>query len=649
MRAVSLVLLAALTVAAFAAVDPANPAGNWKRPTIENMTVNPQYTENHILYGVYSNITRTWSSLGWEQAPGTGPVVQVRRNRDVQAWDYIHFNSFNATDGYYTVGYAEGYLTYDTIYYTFVNQVKANADALSKNTAAQAFLADHIRYEQHHEKKTAFGKQLANQLRQVDGIYAGYVAGYIAAGRPTNITQLSWQDIYLVSYMEELDNVLSKYSLRGSPRLSQKQKILNNPALHCSALMKLTSDDLFFAHDTWSGFNTMLRQYKTYEMAEGTVVMSGYPGSISSIDDWYMTSKDLAVTETTNGFWNNNLYDYIRPNQVSEFNRVMIGNFIAETPLEWMNIFNTSNSGTYNNQYMVANMAVARAAIRQGQPLPLGTFYVGEQIPGTIVFEDQTPFLNTNKHWPSFNIPYYRKIQILSGYDALQAPQYFGMENYETYSRSVIFRRMQGDVTDLASMFYMMRYNNWEQDPASTLHWCKTSWNPNGTYNCGNNTQGSAQTIASRYDLNTPQPSPDGDYVGTQRVPFGAIDTKVTSAMMMEGGAFRAVAINGPTRVQQPAWDYKSFIRRFPEWSLKPYVGMPSLYDFSPVHFSGDGPNTPAPFAPAPEDDDDNKKRNIAIGVGVAAGVCVVGVGAVLFFRMRRSSGGEYDEGRALV
>jgi len=584
MRAVSLVLLAALTVAAFAAVDPANPAGNWKRPTIENMTVNPQYTENHILYGVYSNITRTWSSLGWEQAPGTGPVVQVRRNRDVQAWDYIHFNSFNATDGYYTVGYAEGYLTYDTIYYTFVNQVKANADALSKNTAAQAFLADHIRYEQHHEKKTAFGKQLANQLRQVDGIYAGYVAGYIAAGRPTNITQLSWQDIYLVSYMEELDNVLSKYSLRGSPRLSQKQKILNNPALHCSALMKLTSDDLFFAHDTWSGFNTMLRQYKTYEMAEGTVVMSGYPGSISSIDDFYMTSRKLAITETTNGFFNNSLYDHILPTQVATFNRAMIANFLADTPKRWFELFSYNNSGTYNNQWMALDTVEAKLAVDERRTMKPGTFYVGEQIPGLVVYEDQTARLDERGFWPSYNIPYYPQVYQWSGFAAQNTPDSAGFWSYTNYSRAVIFARMGLEVTDEASMWYMLRYNDWETDPASLIPWCKEN---GGHYDCDpKDLRSAALSVAARFDQ-APKVAakigPDSLAYQVNRGLFGAIDTKMTSAKMLLDRDYEAVIVNGPTAVQQPFFDLNTFLAANPQYELSPWRGVAVKFDAGPA------------------------------------------------------------------
>ena len=596
----SAVLLAlCMSVALAAAVNPANPSGKWKYPTIRNLTTTPEFNEEHVLYATYNTTAAAWTSMQWSPAQGLVPTVLVSRNQDVQNWDYIKFTSLNYVDAYYTAGWAEGFLSYATIYNTYVNQVKMNAGFLASTPAAQAFMAAHIQYERDHETETPFGQQLARQIQQVDGIYDGYVAGFNAAGssRPANVTMLSPLDIYLISYMNEIDNVLDKFSNdRRRRRATTGPKPFNSSSLHCSALMKLTSDDLFFAHDTWSGFNTMIRQYKTYVMPQATIVMTSYPGSISSIDDWYMSSHDLAITETTNGFSNNTLLQFIRPASVSEFHRAMIGNFLATSPLEWMQIFNTSNSGTYNNQYMVADMKAARAAIAAQAPLPAGTFYVGEQLPGIVFYADQTEFLNTNKHWPSYNIPYYPQIQKISGYEAEQGPSYYGENGYNTYSRAVIFKRMQGEVTDLVSMFYLMRYNNFQNDPASTLPWCKTSWNPNGTTNCPNNTQGSGQTIASRFDLNTPTASPDGDNVGTRRVPFGAVDTKVTSAKMMAGGAFRAIAINGPTRVQQPAWDYDAFIARNPEWTARPYVGLPSVFDFAPVFFgTAATTTTPAP------------------------------------------------------
>ena len=67
--------------------------------------------------------------------------------------------------------------------------------------------------------------------------------------------------------------------------------------------------------------------------------MSSYPGSLSSIDDWYMTSYGLAATETTNSFNNDALNAYVLPQSVSEFMRAMVANFVSTTAPEWVQNF----------------------------------------------------------------------------------------------------------------------------------------------------------------------------------------------------------------------------------------------------------------------------------------------------------------------
>ena len=43
------------------------------------------------------------------------------------------------------------------------------------------------------------------------------------------------------------------------------------------------------------------------------VVLSGYPGVLVGVDDFYMTSKQLAVIETTNSVFNTTLFDAVTP------------------------------------------------------------------------------------------------------------------------------------------------------------------------------------------------------------------------------------------------------------------------------------------------------------------------------------------------
>jgi hypothetical protein len=190
--------------------------------------------------------------------------------------------------------------------------------------------------------------------------------------------------------------------------------------------MKLTDTELCFAHDTWSGYNGMLRQ--DYAFGDRVVSFSGYPAAISSTDDFYITSDNLAITETT----------------------------------QW-----------HPEQHSVP--------VHHTQPCVY---------PWACGVGGQTTFLNTHKHWPSFNTPYYEEIYVLSGFYQADKESY-GLLSYTNYSRGKIFPKMQGQIQNETAMWYMMRYNDFQADPDSFIPWCS----PAGPYNCSGNTQGASLIV----------------------------------------------------------------------------------------------------------------------------------------------------------
>ena len=654
-------------------------SGEWTRTAIANLTTGA-YVESsaRTLWGVWDQRRWAWTSLtfttGHERPEGSTidyrALVHVQRNPRVEGWEYIKLQSLNETDAGFTMGYAEGYITFVDMWNIWLVQVSETQAAMETSAEATDFISQHINSSLMHPTTTPFGKQLRQQMRQIQGLTAGWQARYAdPASRMIGMHRLDLRSVYLISYMDELSNINTKFAgtmkSEAAKTFTTRSEVRNRE--HCSAMMKLTDEDFFFAHDTWSHFNTMLRQYKTYEWLGQRVVMSSYAGSISSIDDFYMTSRDLAVTETTNGIMNVSRFQFTLPQNVSEFNRVMIANYLATTPREWFELFATENSGTYNNQYMVADMAAIREAIADARGravppmLPLGSFFVGEQIPGIVVFHDQTAYVNDNRYWPSFNVPFYPEIYELSGFGPYNTPAYWGQFNHATYARGPIMAKLHKAVTNLTTMYYAMRYNAWQEDHDSTIPWCKAAWT-NGTVDCGAKTQAASLALAARYDLDPlgvpiPPGAPANDSLAMRvsRFPFGAIDTKLTSATMMAARGFSAVAINGPTAVQNPPFDRAAYYRTNPTAQTYKWNGIPNLFAYRPVLFSSEPLPTMAPTSPTPSpvdgggDNEDDKKRDIAIGVGVAAGVCVLGVAGVLFWRHRSGGSGSYDEGRALV
>ena len=167
----------------------------------------------------------------------------------------------------------------------------------------------------------------------------------------------------------------------------------------CSALVKLAPNnaDLFFTHDTWLTYQMMLRVYKRYDLpfhltpSQQTAVpaanqsFSSYPGILMSGDDFYMLSSGLATMETTNGNMNSDLWKFVVPESVMEGVRSVVANRLALTAEDWCQIFEVYNSGTYNNQWMIADYNKFQP---ESPHLKAGTFYVLEQIPNKVEYRD---------------------------------------------------------------------------------------------------------------------------------------------------------------------------------------------------------------------------------------------------------------------
>lgn len=131
---------------------------------------------------------------------------------------------------------------------------------------------------------------------------------------------------------------------------------------HCSSIIKVTGNysDILFGHTTWSDYSFMVRMFKTFNFAfqnpsvvAHQVIMSAYPGVLTSTDDFYITDSKLFVTETTNTIMDDSLYNgNIKPvGSVMSWQRAMAATRMAKSAKEWVDLFGLFNSGTYNNQW----------------------------------------------------------------------------------------------------------------------------------------------------------------------------------------------------------------------------------------------------------------------------------------------------------
>eukprot|EP00456_Euglypha_rotunda_P002589 TRINITY_DN10481_c0_g1_i2.p1 TRINITY_DN10481_c0_g1~~TRINITY_DN10481_c0_g1_i2.p1 ORF type:complete len:309 (-),score=51.31 TRINITY_DN10481_c0_g1_i2:11-844(-) len=267
--------------------------------------------------------------------------------------------------------------------------------------------------------------------------------------------------------------------------------------------------------------------------------MSGYAGTLYSTDDFYLTSARLAVTETTNGLYNNTEYNLISEQTLLTWLRIRVAHIMSESAKEWTHNAARYWSGTYTNQWMVVDYK----KFVPNSPLTSDVLWVMEEIPSVVKAEDMTSYLSRGE-WPSYNVPFFHEIYDRSEYPQIVETQ--GVEqSYDLAPRAKIFRHMAGKVTDITSFEYVIRYNQYQTDPYS-----------DGL---------ASHAIASRYDL-----------LNSSSSPFGAIDAKITSSTLIQ--SLMANAISGPTTEGQPVFSWST--SPWADGSEYSHVGQPDTWNF---------------------------------------------------------------------
>ena len=530
-----LVVLACLCVSGLAQF---NHTLRWDKATnTYNVTADPTWGE-FVCEAVY---VPTYEASGWDIL-AVAPAKTLLEEPSTQG------------RAYFAAGYLEGYLTHQRIFDHWRNVAGPVNSTLSHE--ANTYIVE--QYAQMSKIASGdrpsgvsddLGRQIGNQLEQMKGMGAGYRAAHTAAAE-----SLTDADIYRLSLYIEMGDIekgvapqLVQDMWKKFPQLAPGMSDVT-----CSAIVKLTDKDLFVAHNTFTWYNTMMRIFKSYRF-QATVTMSGYPGIIHGVDDWYMTSRGLAVQETTNGNYNISLaHKFVKSTNLAEFMRVMAANYLANSGKEWIDIFSVLNSGTYNNQWMCVDMKL----FTPGKEVADNTLWVAEQMPGTIEAADQSKVLREKKYWASYNRPFYKKIRDISQTTEKEA-QYGSYFSYANYSRAQIFERDQAKVTDLESLKKLMRYNDYENEVYSLIPYCKGA-----TGDVCNPKFSPYLSIAARNDLAAPGDKTNYGELWDQFVPRcrGATDAKITSWSMMQNKTLTGVVITGPTSDKQPTFDWSAAV-----------------------------------------------------------------------------------------
>ncbi|CAL8107541.1 unnamed protein product [Calicophoron daubneyi] len=399
-----------------------------------------------------------------------------------------------------------------------------------------------------------FWHQIEMQMWQLKGMSDAFTQKFIEDSKDLTENHLRTlkdrlMDIYLLQVSNDFRNLVEALSLKMLVKLFGP--LADTPlGSSCSALIKLVKNDVYISHNTWCSYARMLRVLKSYKfpwkrsnakgsdiVAGSAITLSSYPSVIWSIDDFYITSAKLVVMETTISNSNKDLWKYVRDGVKSlvftPF-RAMAANRLARNGLEWVSSFGRNNSGTYNNEWMIFDAKL----YHPNKSLPSkGLLTVAEQLPGIIYHEDLTNVLIQQGYWPSYNLPYFPYIYNISG-TRDEAKKYGDWFDYRKTARAKIFRRDVDSVTDLATMYKLMRYDDFRNDPLSRC-------NCTPPYTAEN-------AISARNDLN----DPNGTYpISSFKYRLhGAIDVKITNYTMLCN--MNMLAASGPTYTDVPPFQW---------------------------------------------------------------------------------------------
>ena len=286
-------------------------------------------------------------------------------------WDFLSISTYdkkdkryNDTDKAYAMGYLEGVLTKDRIYSYANNLIHYEFSKINfkiPDIIKQIFKKniDYMKKKSLEKKDTDIKwENIYYIYQQLIGLYDGYMS--VAEKEK----QFEFEEfIILPSAADEIDIIKFIEKKNERPNFIEmkdeeiKRYFLLNS--HCSALIKLADDfsDIWFGHNTWFNYNSMIRIFKEYRFISNkrnekskTVSFSSYPATLYSSDDFYYLDSNLLVMETTNSIFERNLYDLVNPEALLTWVRVILANRLASSAEEWTNIFKIENSGTYNNQ-----------------------------------------------------------------------------------------------------------------------------------------------------------------------------------------------------------------------------------------------------------------------------------------------------------
>ncbi len=271
------------------------------------------------------------AAAAWAQPSSSNDArlkASYRFERD--QWIYVHLEGSPAQ-----IGYQHGYLLAD--------EIKGALDAMKHRTG-------------HDTKRPwSFFRATAKDILwpHTDAEYQQELQGIADGAKAHGISADVW-DIVALNSMEEVPDYYV-------PWLDAQNKTAGAPSLHspgnCSAFVatgSYTKDHkIVIAHNNWTGVYQGARWRIMFDLVPSKgnrILMDGYPGLITSDDDFGINSAGIAVTETTITQFNG--YD---PKGKPEFARSRKAMQYANSIDDYVRIMLDGNNGGYANDWLLAD------------------------------------------------------------------------------------------------------------------------------------------------------------------------------------------------------------------------------------------------------------------------------------------------------
>jgi len=262
--------------------------------------------------------------------PADDARMQGAYRFDKAGWVYVHLEGTPEQ-----IGYQHGYLL-----------------AREIDDAMKGYV---LRATHDTQRDWKFFQQAAHDMLwpRIDAEYQEELRGIVAGARARGV-RLDLDDLVALNAMEELPDYYV-------PWLDSQQKSENAPRLaapgNCSALIatgSYTKDGkIVIAHNNWTSYMQGERWTVIFDIVPRKgehIFMDGFPGVITSDDDFGVNGAGMVVTETTitgfKGFDPKGKPEFVRSRKAMQY---------ARSIDEWIAIMRDGNNGGYANDWLIGD------------------------------------------------------------------------------------------------------------------------------------------------------------------------------------------------------------------------------------------------------------------------------------------------------